>query len=136
MNEQLRLDAKQLQHEAQNLRNENHELSIRADQLLERQQLLEQCAESLKLENGILLQQFERLKVKHEEETAALEEQIRSLKEQVTTVLQSFTEGKTTASELIESLNDIGVELRLPEQELAAVPERLAAATTSEERVE
>lgn len=60
VNSRLQADNAELAQATGALRAENEELIQRTDRLLDRQQLLEQCAESLKLENGNLIQQVGR----------------------------------------------------------------------------
>lgn len=60
INSRLQADNAELAQATGALRAENEELIQRTDRLLDRQQLLEQCAESLKLENGNLIQQVGR----------------------------------------------------------------------------
>ena len=136
INEQLKQDKDDLRKQGTALAAENEELTQRAERLLERQQLLEQCAESLKLENSILIQQFDRLKVKYEQESAAFQEQLQVLKESVSTSLQRFTAGEMTSEQLIGTLAELGVELHCPQEQLAELPQRLAAANTVEERAQ
>lgn len=134
INQQLQHDKEELLTESTTLKAEKEELSQRAERLLERQQLLEQCAESLKLENSILMEQFDRLKVKHEQESIALQEQLQSLKETVSTSLQQFTVGEITADQLMNTLAELGVELHCPQSQLQELPQRLANANTVQER--
>lgn len=136
INQQLQQDKDVLAQESSALKAENEELVERAERLLERQQLLESCTESLKLENGLLIQQFDRLKLKYEHESSAFQAQLADLKERVSTSLQRFTAGDITAQQLIAFLADMGVELRCPEAQVAQLPQRLAQATNEEERVQ
>jgi len=136
INAQLQQDKEELEKARNAAQAEAAELTQRAERLLERQQLLEQCAESLKLENSILIQQFDRLKVKYEQESAAFQEQIQVLKERVSASLQAFTAGEMTAEALTEALAETGVELHFPQEQLQQLSQRLATATTVEERAE
>eukprot|EP00889_Picochlorum_renovo_P004120 jgi/Picre1/31150/NNA_006504.t1 len=57
----------------------NTELEATVQRIEEREKILQQCVESLQLENSMLIQQFERLKVKYEEETAGFENSLKEL---------------------------------------------------------
>lgn len=136
INAQLLADKEFFENTTNTLKEANDELTTRAERLLERQQLLEQCAESLKLENGILIQQFERLKLKHEQESAAFYEQMQALKSTISAQMHTFIQGEINASQLVEALKEIGVELSVTEQSVQALDQRLAVAATPEERVQ
>lgn len=125
-----------LEKETTTLKTENGELVARTEQLIERQQLLEQCAESLKLENSLLIQQFDRLKLKHEQESLVFERQLQELKQRVGHTLQQFTNGEVTAQELVHALSEMGVELKVPEGEDILLHARLNGAHTIQERSE
>ena len=57
VNRLLQAENELLSQQGADLHQENEELVRRTDRLLERQNLVEQCAESLKLENSNLIQQ-------------------------------------------------------------------------------
>lgn len=95
--------------------------------------MLEQCTESLKLENSILIQQFEKLKIKHEQESVAFEEKLKNLKNQVGTTLQKFTAGEIDAKQLIKFLSEMGVQLQCTEEDMTRL-ERVALKTATEEQ--
>lgn len=134
INQQLQHDKEDLLNESIAWKAEKEELIQRAERLIERQQLLEQCAESLKLENSILIEQFDRLKLKHEQESIAFQEQLQLLKERVSASLQQFTAGQITAEQLINTLGKFGVVIACPQEQLQELPQRLANAATAEER--
>ena len=111
------------------------ELEDTVKRIQEREEILERCVESLKLENSMLIQQFERLKMKHEEETAAFEQQMKELQKRVSDVLNSFAHGKINVKDMNEALQRLGVEFVCPEgQTLAIVNESLEKAVTVKER--
>lgn len=118
----------------------NAELQDRTARLLERQSLLEQTAESLKLENGTLLQQFDRLRLTHDSETAAFHEQLASLKDRVLAALGQFASGDLSAEQLVACLSASGVTLRTPgqpgDEEDGSLTARLDSARSREERLQ
>ncbi|KAL6773994.1 hypothetical protein ACKKBG_A23370 [Auxenochlorella protothecoides x Auxenochlorella symbiontica] len=137
---QLQASCETLLHDKSGLQEENRELLERADRLLERQSLLEAAAESLKLENGTLLQQFDRLKLTYEEETAGFQAELAALKTRVVSMFAQFTAGDISAEQLIEYLSASGVGLRVHGDDTAAsdssLTARLDSARSREERVE
>lgn len=134
MNERLQVEKESLERERSQLRNDNEELLKRADRLLDQQQLLEQCTESLKLENTILLQQFDRLKLKHNEENAQLQAQFTELKQQVGSTLNQYAAGEVTAEQLLNFLKEVGVEVHFQAKDFERP--QLIQASTTEERVD
>lgn len=80
VNTRLSAENADLSAASSSLRAENEALAARADSLLERQAALEAAAESLKLENCTLLQQFDRLKIKHEQDAAGFQEQVAAVR--------------------------------------------------------
>ena len=117
------------------MKSEKDELKAHALELTEREQLLEHSTESLKLENSILIQQFEKLKEKYDEEAASFKEQLQNLKDRVASTLQQFTSGDINAQDLIKFLSEMGVTLHCSEKEMARL-ERVAITATEEERAE
>jgi chromosome segregation ATPase len=112
VNTRLSAENADLSAASSSLRAENEALGARADSLLERQAALEAAAESLKLENCTLLQQFDRLKIKYEQDAAGFQEQVAELKSSVSGALQRFTSGDISADQLLAFLGAMGVELR------------------------
>eukprot|EP00887_Chlorella_sp_A99_P003888 scaffold11.g3888.t1 len=138
VNQQLALDKEELSRQASSLAKENEELHERTERLLEQQQVLEQCAESLKAENSLLIGQFEKLKIKYEQETEGFQEQLTELKTQVSGALDRFTTGDISAEQLIAFLGAMGVELRAPraaEGMEGLLPDQLNSARSREERL-
>eukprot|EP00890_Picochlorum_soloecismus_P006686 jgi/Picsp_1/842/NSC_04330-R1_hypothetical protein COCSUDRAFT_64098 [Coccomyxa subellipsoidea C-169] len=134
LNMQLKEDGERLGREKKELENAHEDLQVRVARVEERERLLEQCAESLKLENSMLIQQFERLKVKHEQETSAFEEQMKNLQQQVGTALKSFVNGKFNVKQLQEELKALGVEFSCPEGKTLQLAELEKAGTEKERK--
>lgn len=105
------------------------ELEERNAKTQEREEVLEGCVESLKAENSMLISQFERLKVKHEEETAAFEIQLKTLQQNVSKVLTKYIENSISVKGMSEELNRLGVEFACPQE-----VEVMAKAVTVTER--
>ncbi|KAL4437448.1 hypothetical protein ABPG75_004587 [Micractinium tetrahymenae] len=120
---------------AASLTAENAELAARADSLAEKQAVLEAAAEGLRLENTALLGQFDRLKLRHEEEAAGWAEQVAELKAAVSGALSRFACGEISADQLVAFLSQMGVELRGRKEDLATLPEQLNSARSTEERI-
>ncbi|KAL4421906.1 hypothetical protein ABPG77_005190 [Micractinium sp. CCAP 211/92] len=114
---------------------ENAELAARAESLAEKQASLEAAAEGLRLENTALLGQFDRLKLRHEEEAAGWAEQLAELKATVSGALSRFACGEISADQLVAFLAQMGVELRGRKEDLATLPEQLNSARSTEERI-
>lgn len=95
----------------------------------EREEVLEGCVESLKAENSMLISQFERLKVKHEEETASFEMQLKALQENVSSILTRYVENTISVKEMSEELNRLGVAFSCSKE-----AEVMAKASTATER--
>lgn len=110
-----------------------NDLEMTVQRIQEREKILQQCVESLQLENSMLIQQFERLKVKYEEETAGFESSLKELQKNVSSVLQKFTQGVIDAVALGEELHRLGVEFACPEGQ-TVVMEELEKAQTEKER--
>lgn len=106
-----------------------HDLEETNKKIQEREELLEGCVESLKAENSMLISQFERLKVKHEEETAAFEKSIKMLQQNVSNVLTQYIQNTITVKGMSEELHRLGVEFSCPKEE-----EVMAQAATVKER--
>jgi len=95
----------------------------------EREEVLEGGVESLKAENSMLISQFERLKVKHEEETASFEMQLKALQENVSSILTRYVENTISVKEMSEELNRLGVAFSCSKE-----AEVMAKASTATER--
>ena len=134
INMQLKEDGERLEREKKELEHAHEDLQVRAARVEEREKLLEQCTESLKLENSMLIQQFERLKVKHEQETAAFEEQMKKLQQQVGTALKSFVTGEFDVKQLQDELKSLGVEFSCPEGKTLQLSELEKAGTEKERK--
>lgn len=97
------------------------ELEEANKKIQEREELLEGCVESLKAENSMLISQFERLKVKHEEEAALFESKLKSLQENVSTILTQYVENAISVKVMSEELNRLGVAFSCPKEMAKAV---------------
>jgi len=131
----LKEDLNRAEQEHSAVSSKAQDLEDTVKRIQEREEILERCVESLKMENSMLIQQFERLKMKHEEETAAFEQQMKELQKKVSEVLHAFAHGKINVKDMNEALQRLGVEFVCPEgQTLAIVNESLEKAVTVKQR--
>ncbi|PRW60840.1 peptidase M23 [Chlorella sorokiniana] len=135
INQRLSAENASLAATADSLKAENQDLAARSASLLEQQAALEAAAEGLKLENSALIQQFDRLKLRFEAESASFQEQLSELKEAVGGALSRFTQGEIDADQLVAFLSSMGVELRGRREDLASLPDQLNSARSTEERL-
>jgi len=107
---QLREQLAEAETKHRDLSKRYRDLEEETKKIQEREHVLEGCVESLKEENSMLISQFERLKVKHEEETASFEMQLKTLQENVSAILTRYVENAISVEVMSEELNHLGVE--------------------------